>query len=123
MGFTPEHVFAGHDHWEIIQQSQLKQRRARPAAAGRGSQRQSGATAMQLAYKAHRARDGSNPELHLPEDAILAPAEFLELWIWAVSKKMTQDVAAFAAIENEAQLGLGHFASERLEKQTPSLAM
>jgi hypothetical protein len=36
---------------------------------------------------------------------------------------MTQNVAPLAAIENEVQLGLGHVATQRMEKQAPSLAM
>src|SRR5580700_4128587 len=78
---------------------------------------------MQFAHKTDYTRNRGYAELHLPKDVILAPAEFLEFWIWAVSKKMTQDVAAFAAIENEIQFGLGDRASQGLEKPTPSPAM
>ena len=108
---------------KTIQQSQLNQRRARPAAAGGGRQGQGDATATKRVDQADHTGNWCNFEMHLPEDAILAPAEFLELGIWTISEKMTQDVAALAAIKNEVQLRLRHLASEGLEKQPPGVAM
>ena len=121
--FAQEHIFPGHDHWETILQTQLEQRGACPAAAGRGSESQRGTTLMKLVYKADHAGNGGNAELHFPENAVLALAEVLEFLVRAVSKKMTQDVTAFAAIENEIQFGLRYMTSQRLKKPAPSLAM
>src|ERR1700722_10968065 len=78
---------------------------------------------MKLAHHADRARQRPNLMSHLPEDAILTSAEFFEFGIWTIPDKMTQNVAAFAAIENEVQLGLGHCSSKRMDKRAPSIAM
>ncbi len=61
--------------------------------------------------------------MHLPEDAVLVPAKFLEVRIWTISEKMTQDVGSFAAIEDKVQLRLGDVASQRLQEEPPCLAM
>src|SRR5580700_151057 len=120
---SEDHILPGDDHLETIQQSQFHQRRAGAAAAGGGSQSHSDTTAMQFTHHADCSRYRSYFEPHLPEYAIFALAEFLELEVRTVPKKVPQDVAALAAIQNEIQFGLRHLASEGLEKQPPSLAV
>src|SRR5882672_96764 len=89
------------------------------AAAGGGCQSEDGSVAVQLAHHMNHSRNWSNIESHLPEDAILAPAEFLEFRLRTVSKKMAQDIGAFAPIKNEIEIRVGYVASERLKEQTP----
>jgi hypothetical protein len=78
---------------------------------------------MKLVYKVDRARNGNDAESHSPEDAILAPAEFLEFRSRTISEKMPQDIAALAAIENKIQFRLRDVASQSLEKLTPGITM
>ena len=121
--FSQKHIFPGHDLLETTQLSQIDQSRAGTAAAGGGSQRQDGAIAMKLAYHVNHSWNWGNIESHLPEDAILAPAEFLEFRLRTVSKKMAQDIGAFAPIKNEIEIRVRYVASERLKEQTPRPSM
>ena len=79
--------------WKKLQQSQLNQRRARAAAAS--GQRSPGPKPRHLPLKGRapcgpRAGQRADIELHLPEYAILTPAEFLEFGSWTIPDEMTQ---------------------------------
>src|SRR6266478_2617792 len=93
------------------------------AASGLPKSTSSPVTICWKQFSKPRSTSVERARLRLAEDAILASAEFFEVRFLASSEKMAQDVAAFAAIQNKIQIGLGHFASKRLKKPAPSLAM
>ena len=63
------------------------------------------------------------PQPDFLKNIVLPSTQLLKLRIRAVAEKMSQDIAALAAIQNKIQLRLGHFPSQRLEKLTPRCAM